>query len=441
MSAATLKLDDFKENELTVMTDKTPRKSKTILLGIDPRSPTVEFTRTPIIVNVSESETVEKIHNKNLDRVKRSVIITPKSTSRKQVSEKISPKLLESSPLKVKSNNIKRKSFVGLLETNIDYTETDLDAVIREKNKIKETPCKLSEPVTPIHKQCITVIQKESIDPRSPTNDFIRTPIQIIKKNSDLDSDNKTDFENETVCVQKEIKQDNFAVELEDHKIIQKCVQEICETVHLNNELQTTENQLLYTEVHYEHTEQSEIFQVIVPNSSKGNEDTEESEDDNLFTTETPVETKSAPITPPAAKNNFRILESTIVKEIKSAPVTPPITNLIANVKEFDKKLTNLIYHDDDIVICPRKVKLKDYDTRSPLRNINSNEPEKKKPQKLKVKENTKSEYAVSKIPVFKEKGKKTEVQCENTPPRNMEKRKVKVRKSHWDNADTTLII
>lgn len=368
------------------------------------------------------------------------VITTPKSTSRNQMYEKvlpgISPKLLESSSVKVKSDIMKRKSFVGLLETNIDYTETDLDAVIREKNKVKEVPHKLSEPLSPIHKQCITVVQKENVDPRSPTNDFIRTPIQIMKKITDLDINNGS-CENESVCIKKDIKQNYIAAELEDHKIIKKCVQEICETVHLNSEFETRKNQVLHTE--YKNTTQSEIFQVNIPSTSKVDENIEY-EDDSLVMTEHPAETKSAPITPPAVESNLKTIVQPIIKEIKSAPVTPPVINLAADVKEFDKKLTSLIYHDEDIVICPRKVKLKDYDSRSPLRNINSNEPEKKRPQKLKIKD-MKSEYAVSKIPVFKDKGKKAEIQCENTPPRNMEKRKVKVRKSHWDNADTTLII
>ncbi|XP_018571068.1 uncharacterized protein LOC108910819 [Anoplophora glabripennis] len=434
LSAANLKVDELKETEFTAVADETSAKSKIVLLGIDPRSPTVEFQRTPIIINVSEADSAGKFHNKNLDRVKQSVIITtPKSTT-KQISTNIPPKLLESSPVKAKSDAIKRKSFVGLLETNIDYTETDLDAVIREKNKAKEIQYDVKEHATPNHKQLVTIVEKENIDPRSPTNDFLRTPIQIIKKVADLNLIDVVDSERESGCIGKEYKQNEIAEELEDHNIIKKCVQEICESVHLNSELESTEK---HTDI-LEKVEPVAMPQINI--QTEVNKDAKEIESDDTDTTGTPVKIKSAPITPPTGEVNL-MSPGKAVKATKSAPVTPPAVNLAADVKEFDKKLTSLIYRDEDIVICPRKVKLKDYDTRSPLRNINCNEPEKKKSsQKLKVKDK-KSEYAVSKIPVFKETGRKTEIQCENTPPRNMEKRKVKVRKSHWDNADATLII
>ncbi|KAJ8920929.1 hypothetical protein NQ315_015722 [Exocentrus adspersus] len=418
VSAVPLKVGEGKESDLVA--EQTPAKAETILLGIDPRSPTTEFNRTPIIVSASEVDASAKLCNKTLDRVKRSVITTPKAYEKRAYEKVVTnpkPKLLESSPIREKTNINKRKSFVGLLETNIDFTETDLDAVIREKSKVELQGGTSSDP-----EQIFNVVQLENIDPRSPTTDFLRTPIQIIKKISDLNLD-KENYEDENKLE---------VAELQDHTIIEKCVKEICEIVHSNPEIETMVKQTLFQSNDLLDEDASSLCQDHFNNKT-------EDDDDEDGMVAAGVEVKSAPITPPAIDASAIPM---ILKEVKSAPTSPSLS-LRSGVKELDKKLTSLIYQDEDIVICPRKVKLKDYDSRSPLRSLNVIDTEKKKSaQKTKVGDKArKSDYAVSKIPVYREKSRRTEVQCENTPPRNMERRKAKVRKSQWDNADATLII
>lgn len=105
-----------------------------VVLGIDPRSPTVEFNRTPIIVGVVAKENLPKLQNKNLDNVRKTEIQTTPLAAEKK-SKLVPPKLLSTSPVSVVTN-YKRKSFVGLLETNVDFTETDLDNVYQAKAKL-----------------------------------------------------------------------------------------------------------------------------------------------------------------------------------------------------------------------------------------------------------------------------------------------------------------
>ncbi|EFA04030.1 cell division cycle-associated protein 3 [Tribolium castaneum] len=107
--------------------ESEPEDAVNVVLGIDPRSPTVEFNRTPIIVGAVTKEKQPKVlKNKNLDNVRKSEIqTTPVAVERKSV---VPPKLLSTSPVSLVTN-YKRKSFVGLLETNVDFTETDLDTV------------------------------------------------------------------------------------------------------------------------------------------------------------------------------------------------------------------------------------------------------------------------------------------------------------------------
>lgn len=105
---------------------ETPLK-RHLILGIDPRSPTLELQRTPIVVSASPDKRVPAtIRNKNLDKVKNSSLLNSPKV--------VPPKLLDSTPIshKIQSDAYKRKSFV-LLETNVDFTETDLDTVIQRK--------------------------------------------------------------------------------------------------------------------------------------------------------------------------------------------------------------------------------------------------------------------------------------------------------------------
>ncbi|CAG9863515.1 unnamed protein product [Phyllotreta striolata] len=342
LSSAAEKLEKFKNEE-------TPIKSAYVL-DIDPRSPTNDFKRTPIVIDASEESYPSKLHNKNLDKVRRSELCTsPVRESGKCLRSPksgIRPRLLESSPIKAKPDVRKRRSLVGLLETNIDFTETDLDSVYQEKHKTDIIP--QGEPALP----------EPEPEPSVPTAN--------ISTNSEVD-------------------------------VIEE-IAEVIETIQVVNKTDDSEN-----------------------NSTDGNEI------ENI-----PTETHSAPVSPPSP-----ILPS---NGVKSTCLTP-IINITADVKELDKKLTNLIY-EDNLVVCPRIVKLKDNPERSPLRNCNGNENRVKSIPKLKVSDKPRrSDYAVSKIPVFKDKRDKVknQIQCENTPPKGIDR--VKHKRLDWDAKDNTLYL
>lgn len=283
--------------------NNTKQKEETGLID-DPRSPTTEFERTPIVVACKTSGVPEKLHNKNLDNARKQLItLTPGG---RILQQKNTPKMLKTP---VKSEN-KRKSLVGMLETNLDYTETDLDEVIQKKLQ-----CVSLEDLN----KSVDVCEKIDVDPRSPTIDFVRTPLQVLKKVGEIEV-------NET----------------------QECDYE---------------------------------------------------SDDGKF-----------------PKEDLTV------------------------VKNFDRKLTNLIYEDKAADLIQKPVKTKENNCRTPLgvRNVN-NQPNKSS-SKLRVSDKPLKQHVVSKIPVFKEKRVKGAQQCENTPPSTNSTNPNKTRKSHWD-AERTLII
>jgi hypothetical protein len=290
-----------------------------VILGIDPRSPTVEFNRTPIIVGTVPKETTLKLQNKNLDNVRKSIIqTTPVTTGRKPAS--VPPKLLGSSPISVISNYNKRKSFAGLLETNIDFTETDLDTVCQAKDDLNKS-----------------------------------LPVNI----KDLPFNN------------------------------------------LKNQMEALQ----------------------------------------IDGTECNLPMKEDTIEDVLKKDKFSREQTELQLNSDDKGLTEKTINVTAQVKDFDKKLTNLIYQDeseeDDNKLSVRFSKIKE-NNRTPLSVRNANE----EPKKIRLKVSDKPRKSDnSKIPVFKDNyGKKIIVQCENTPPMKMEDTKVKSKSSHWD-ADKTLII
>lgn len=463
LTTATEKLQSLTiENNHNGAPTETPLK-KHILLGIDPRSPSLEIQRTPILINASPNTKLpEKIRNKNLDKVLKCAL---PSTPKDKV---VPPKLLQSCPVtpkvpKPKLDAYKRKSFV-LLETNVDYTETDLDNVIKEKylGKSLQDLCTQREE-----------LYNEISDPRSPTVDFLRTPIQVAKN---VDDSNKEAIEEPVIQNESETGSTNNLNETECEEVsvdIDKLLPVDAQpekTVLASNEQDTIANAAT-AEITCKDITELEI--------KKCNEPTEEIDQDQIpisltvyepvldiceiETTEpisvTPCKkqststkkhklvispitkkrqfpqleapvTKSAPITPPC-------IVSVTPKKTKSQPVTPPLIDLTADIQELDKKLTHLIYEDKDLVVCPRVVKIKDQN-RTPLGLRNGTDNKKPATQKLKVSDKPrKADYAVSKIPVFKEK--KIKVQCENTPPRSM--RGTTYKKSQWDAKDDTLVI
>ncbi|XP_017777711.1 PREDICTED: cell division cycle-associated protein 3-like [Nicrophorus vespilloides] len=117
----------IKENECDSFNIGSPVPK---MLLQDPRSPTYEYMRTPIVVSANSCE--NQAVTKNLEGVRKTLtLITPKKIS--DMSSHVPPKLLESSPVTAKPNDNKRKSMVGVLETNLDYVETNIDEVITNK--------------------------------------------------------------------------------------------------------------------------------------------------------------------------------------------------------------------------------------------------------------------------------------------------------------------
>lgn len=238
-------------------------------------------------------------------------------------------------------------------------------------------------------------------DPRSPAIDFLRTPIQVCKQ-PDTVVDNLVSETVQNIDSDKETSVSS--TELADTVLV------ISKETVVDKEDASEE----LTQITCDDCEQ----EIIQPNQTEMDE-----------TPESPKAVQSAPVSPPN-------IVSVTPKQHKSAPVTPPLVNLTADVKELDKKLTNLIYEDEDAVVHPRIVKVKDPQNRTPLglRNDNNKMPL----PKLKVSDKPrKADCVISKIPVFKEK--KIKVQCENTPPRSM--RGIKPKKSQWDSKDDTLVI
>lgn len=357
----------------------TPTTTK--ILSFDPRSPNSEFVRTPIVVNREPGEVKiasMKLHNKNLDNVRKSIIqcATPPPKESASTPERgiIPPKFLGSSPVVVKSNDNKRRSFAGLLETNLDYVETDLDAVLL-KTGIQNISTSSRKPATPIKElkenflnstnspksPVINICEKANVDPRSPTLEFLRTPIQVMKKIGEIELNDVNDEAR------------SYVDETINHK----------DNAHIKEESRGI------------HQQNEEVL-------------------DN-----------------PKPK----------VIEVKEKSALKQDTKIVKNVKEFDKKLSNLIYEDVD-VNTPQKIQKPKDENRTPLGNRNVNGAIKKSAIKLKVSDKpTKSVLGHSKIPILKDKFINGKLEpCENTPPRSANIRNEIVKKSNWD-ADSTLII
>lgn len=113
----------------------------------------------------------------------------------------------------------------------------------------------------------------------------------------------------------------------------------------------------------------------------------------------------------------------------------------ITDVKNFDRKLADLIYEDQNNASLQKITKTKANHSRMPLGVRNSNDAPLKGTSKLKVSDKPLKAQTNSKIPVYKEKRVRGVEQCENTPPRNMlESASLKPKRGQWD-ADNTIII
>lgn len=179
---------------------------------IDPRSPTVEFTRTPIaLVNGKLNKSI-KLRNKNLDLVRQQLtnfspmkphgtnIITVKNKLNKsEVKINQGPILLAASPFTKKVvdsatlEKAKRKSFLGLLETDLDFVETDLDSVIR-KDKKEEV---IVEVVTDLEEQEVAEVEENVLEMsveeklRQDREAFVSPIKEALEKMSQIDQEIK----------------------------------------------------------------------------------------------------------------------------------------------------------------------------------------------------------------------------------------------------------
>ncbi|KAH1001768.1 hypothetical protein HUJ04_005738 [Dendroctonus ponderosae] len=337
-----------------------------VILPVDPRSPSVEVQRTPIVVSASKNEQFpEEIRNKNLEKVKIRDLLNSPVPASECFAKHVPPKLLSSCTVtpKLKVDSYKRKSLI-LLETNVDYTETDLDVVIREK--------------------CLSVYSKcES--PRSPSNhsfsgavpephDAIQNEAAPVEDRLDVSVESNSELEEPVATTEEPASEptslDSLELEEEDPKLSPSSV-----------EAQSSSPPL------------------------------------------TELVSKSAPASPPHIVS--------LTPKTPKAHSTSPVRSLSAEVLEFQKKLTNLIYEDEDPIVWPRAVKPRNQ-IRAPLGVRNGNGAV----QKLKVSD--KPRKTMSRIPVFKEK--RIKVQCENTPPKSMRSLK-QPRKHAWDPKDETLFI
>ncbi|XP_065164724.1 uncharacterized protein [Atheta coriaria] len=136
----------------------------------DPRSPTCAFTRTPITAVDDTIDLLKRVQIRNLQNIKKVISDMP---------SQIPPKLLESSPIHRKPDENRRKSFVGLLETNLDYVETDLDAVIMSKSSPSQNQIKSVSP----SKAELKAKFLESVEPE--IEPITSTPVQNDKSDDD----------------------------------------------------------------------------------------------------------------------------------------------------------------------------------------------------------------------------------------------------------------
>lgn len=379
-------------------------------MNVDPRSPSVEFTRTPIVT----SNVPGKLRNKNLDNVKKQLTdFSPLKKSEKIENPSVEhgtpvkavqgPILLEVTPITKKLEQAqKRKSYVGLLETNLDYVETNLDAVVKKLNSLN-------------------ISRDENI-----------TEEEITKEEENIKPVDEVIEKEDILSAEMENEQPHYE-EIEEQKVEEavdnKTEEEIIETI-------VEENRESNDTVLKHEGEPSRNISAIVDES----ETTHESNISQSLV-------HKLEIISPIKETLEKI--SQIDQEIKDVIAHNPVVNFDETnpSRDFSQKVSNLIYEDQQCYEPIAKVTRAKDDNRAPLSERNVNQHGRQKSiNKLKVSDKpllNKPDYSVSKIPVFKDKKSKSKVlkQCENTPPRQKHSSTdVKVKKTQWD-ADSTLII
>lgn len=398
-----------------------------------------------------------KLHNKLLDNARRNIANSPSFPTKSSDSPKSTslspPKLLSSIPTFKKCDE-KRKSFVGLLETNIDFTETNLDEFVRNKSLDKSLTISIND------LSSCDIVENKNCDPRSPSKAFLRTPILITQKIGEVDF-NTTLNECETAGEVPETVDCNSAESL--LKLVdgnESIESEMCETENSQNNIVSeiiTQNSggnadILREVEKSQDIEVNEIDALISENIVEvcviDDNNTAISEVKPLDASiEKNTEQKMAEIVDDLIGNICVLTtEETniVVPYVDDIETKEPLIDITADVQEFDKKLTKIIQENNENFSF-KKMITKDFindnsKKRTPMKDRNQiSEP---KRNKLKVSDKPrKLNYEISKIPVFRDKnGIKSKVQCENTPPSDINIRRRKKSQPKWD-TDKTLVI
>lgn len=435
------------------------------LRGLDPRSPTVEFNRTPLIIPKKEQSFPSKLHNKLFDNVRRTSITTTPVKQHNNQLEKVNispPKLLEATSTISTLKKEKRKSFVGILETNVDYTETNLDEYVKT-SALDPISININDNVN----NSINVIECKNCDPRSPTTDFLRTPIQIIKKLGEIDINNTNSENLPTTQISAELLPDENT-NLQENLL--KIVDRNDSDINVTNK--STGTKELLEEVCNEKTNSNENIlkiesgKILMENllEMETNEKTLEIENEVLtndlinkiqtdfISVDEKVKYLFEETSKFMIKNNIPDVVDIVYKNefIPEPIIKKPEIDLTANVENFDKKLSEIIYGSEKVTVLKRDNSGKPR-VRTPLRDQNL--IKESKSSKLKVSDKPrKLDFQVSKIPVFREKpiskkGRSIKYQCENTPPKSKQGISKSNRslaskndKSMWD-SDKTIVI
>lgn len=201
---------------------------KNHLQSYDPRSPTQDFERTPIVIgenleemrndkNALRAQNVDNygspclrndegadesfaFKEANLDIVPKNLCNLTFNESIKEVEEPLGSSTASSDSIKKDSSNDSIDRPTKLLETNFDYDETlekSLDDV--EENNQSNT---ITKPNNDKSATSVSYIPKFKIlpeDPRSPTNGIERTPIVVAKIQEESTDDNVEDMSDDTL--------------------------------------------------------------------------------------------------------------------------------------------------------------------------------------------------------------------------------------------------
>ncbi|KAI8438371.1 hypothetical protein MSG28_010925 [Choristoneura fumiferana] len=202
---------------------------KNHLQSYDPRSPTQDFERTPIVIG----ENVEEIRNErnalraqnvdnygspclrndedadesiafkevNPDIVPKNLCNLTFNDSIKDVEEPLGSSTASSDSIKKDSSNESIDKPTKLLETNFDYDETFEKSLenVEQNNHDSKTTTKTNNDKSATNMTYIPKFKVLPEDPRSPSNEIERTPIVVAKIPEESTDDNVEDMSDDTL--------------------------------------------------------------------------------------------------------------------------------------------------------------------------------------------------------------------------------------------------